>query len=191
MVMSIPRRYEPYPMPEDFGPIFHHLEEVGWNFDVCPTKQQPTGPYRPEDVVAAIVVSRGNLSKAAQLLGRRRSKLKSYIDSHQSVTEILHDTRECLIDKVEDNAFEIAENGDPSMVRFILQTVGKNRGYTTRHEATGRDGEAIRIDTSGAKEQLRAFLTRENQTAEAVANSSGAGVNTISPAESVETGEAL
>lgn len=165
---------KPCPLNLDF--TYNHVATNGWNFENCFTRRNRTGPYDPNDVVAALLHARGNLTEAARLVGRRRQAFKHFVDGNPEIYGICVEIRECVLDTVEQNALRMAEEGDPSMVRFVLQTLGKNRGWTTRVENTGKDGGAIEIDTSDAKDKLRALLGSRQH---------------VDPGESVETGEAL
>lgn len=163
---------QPCPLNLDF--TYEHVAVHGWNFESCYTRSNPTGPYDPNDVVAALLHARGNISEAARLVGRRRQKFKHFIDGNPQILEICTEIQESSLDRIQQNAVRMAEDGDPSMIRFVLQTLGKNRGFTTRFENTGKDGAPIEIDTSDAKEKLRVLLEARQH---------------VDPGESVDSGE--
>ena len=122
-----------------------------YDFENCPTRQDRYSPYHKPDVAAAIYKTEGNYTKMALLLGRRRGAIRDYILSNPELFEMMKEVRESVLDEIEDNVINQARRGDAQQARFILQTIGKDRGYTTRAESTGADGgpidlRAARID---------------------------------------------
>ena len=53
--------------------------------------------------------------------------------------------REELVDIAEIRLRVAINNGEPWAIALVLKTMGKNRGYTERHEITGADGDSIII----------------------------------------------
>lgn len=104
----------------------------GYDFEHCPTRQSPNGPYFHNDVVAALRETRGIISEAARLLGRSRNGLALYIDKHQEISELLNDEREAFIDTAEVKIRELVDAGDPASVRFVLTTLGRFRGWAMK-----------------------------------------------------------
>jgi len=114
-----------------------------YDFEGCQTRADRFGPYNKHDVVAAILLSKGTFSQMAILLGRNRGRVRDYVLSRPDVKEIFDDIREGLIDQLEADTFTSAIAGDPTDRRFLLTTIGKNRGYSTRTEATGADNAPL------------------------------------------------
>ncbi len=114
-------------------------------FDVCSTRLDRYGPYHKDDVLAAIVFTQGNYSEMARLLGRKRTGVRDYVLGNPDVKEVFDDTREGLLDAVETSVFKSAIDGDGPSQRFILSTLGKDRGFTTRAEHTGKSGGPLRM----------------------------------------------
>lgn len=115
-----------------------HEHEKRWYtenypFLTCETVLTPN--INPNDVRAALVVSDGNLAAAAAILGIGRPRLKSYIDRTPDLAQFLHVMRESILDAVENNLYRQALAGDAGQIRFLLSTVGKDRGYTTKTES--------------------------------------------------------
>ena len=131
------------------------LEQIQQHYDFhnCYTAKNPDGGFLEEDVVAAIAFSRGNWSRVARFLNRSRTSVFNYITRDIRLTEFRHEVAEMVMDSIEERTMEVALAGDPNMLRFMLKTVGKDRGYTTRVESTGKDGEAlnppVNVDLSG------------------------------------------
>lgn len=116
-----------------------------YNFAHCVTRRRHTGPYVKEDVIAAIYVTGANFAQMARVLDRRRSSVRDYVFANIEVKDVYDEIRETLLDIVEEMHNDLAKAGDGSACRYILSTQGKDRGYTTRTETTGKDGGPIEI----------------------------------------------
>lgn len=80
----------------------------------------------------ALVNNGGNVSRAARLLGFTRTKLQERIDRKPDLIQLLADLREEAVDDAETNQLLRARSGaDPQAERFVLQTLGRKRGYST------------------------------------------------------------
>ena len=136
------------------------LEKEDYPFAKCRSRKQRQ--YHLRDVIAAVLVTRGNYSKMGQLLGRPRAGVENFVKSHPDLSSFRHDVRQALVDEVEDMAFEKALDkdapGDGGMAKFVLQTVGKDRGYSTRVEHTGADGGPVKHEDTTPHERIRAML---------------------------------
>lgn len=128
-------------------PVF--FEEYGlidpneYDFINCDTRVNRNGPYRKVDVVAAIVATGGIYSQMAGLLGRRRSGIKDFVEGNPDIHAVKKDLQETLLDSVEQSQFVQAIRGDGPSGRFLLSTLAKDRGYSTRLESTGLNGAPI------------------------------------------------
>lgn len=112
-------------------------------FDTCYTRQDKLNPYADEDVAAALILSEGNLSSTATLLGRSRRSVETYILKVSFLRDLMEDIQAEFIDAVETLQKRAALSGDLTTQRFMLSTLGKDRGYVARSEATGKDGQPI------------------------------------------------
>lgn len=131
------------------------LDIESYAFQVCQTYTEPKGPYVKKDVVYAVLHANGNLGKAAKLLGRSRGGLKRWIDAQLDVQELLLDMKEARVDNVEEKQYELADLGDGAAGRFILQTAGKERGFTSRSELTGKDGKPLQTENTQLTADLK------------------------------------
>lgn len=85
----------------------------------------------------------------SELLGRRRNAIRDYILANIEVKDVWDEIRESLVDKVEAVHFTGALHaGDSAGQRFILSTLGKDRGYSTRQELTGSDGAPFAFEVT-------------------------------------------
>jgi hypothetical protein len=117
------------PFEKEFRELADKTETVGYSFEKCATRMDPEGPFHWEDVAMALVVFRGNFSRASQALGRRRNSLKRFVDGHEFLAELRAEIIEGLLDDVEDVVFTGARSGDFSTARWLLKELGHTRGY--------------------------------------------------------------
>lgn len=123
---------------------------LAYPFDDCETATNPVGPFWLPDVVNALMATDGNISRAARKLGRKRMGLQRYINSNIDLQEMLIDMREQKVDEAETHQAELMSLKDGAAGRFILQTLGKGRGYSSRTEMTGPDGRPLETNVTQA-----------------------------------------
>ena len=126
---------------------YDHIDAHGYDFKNCPTRVDRTGPYFIDDVLAAIAVAAGNLNRAAYLLRRSRVRLKDYVYRTDAAIEFLDNFQEGLLDYVEASHNRAALAGDGSAQRFLLSTLGKQRGYSTKTETKVEHGVQEHVHT--------------------------------------------
>lgn len=86
---------------------------------------------------------RGNTSAIGRAFGVTRQAVAAYIGRRPALVDLLKDCREERVDNAE-SALDLAVlRGEAWAVCFTLKTQGKDRGYTERHEHTGKDGGAM------------------------------------------------
>lgn len=124
-------------------PILTKEEAERYDFASCETRQDRALPYNYIDVHYALVASMGDYGYMAHLLGRSRTAVKQYVEAHPDLLDLRRDIRDSIIDAVETKELESALSGDGTSRRFVLTTLGKDRGYSTRVEQTGKDGGPI------------------------------------------------
>ena len=116
----------------------------------------PTGPFDVDSdtnkserkvsdaaIASEIIEQCGNVSAIARELKMRRGAVQERINVSVDLTLVLGENRESVIDDSETNMFRAVKAGDLPASKFILSTIGKNRGYGTRTELTGLDGAPI------------------------------------------------
>ena len=83
-------------------------------------------------IADALEAHEGNVAAAARDLGLSRTKLQERIDRNPDLMTILSDLREEVVDIAEVNTLRRAKSGaDPIAEKFVLQTLGKRRGWNT------------------------------------------------------------
>lgn len=112
--------------------------------------------YNPEpipldEVAAMLREHRGNLARTATALAISRGSLVSRVQANPPLQEIVAELRENILDKAEDNIFKEVEQGDAAASRFVLQTLGKDRGWVTRQENSNKEPLEITVRTFSDK----------------------------------------
>ena len=105
----------------------------------------------------AIPKCSGNLSRVADLLGITRARVASRVEKTPRLAFALAETKDRMLDSVEEAIQGKAKDGDVSAGKLVLTTIGKERGYVPRQEHVGRDGEGL---FSGAREELETTLAK-------------------------------
>lgn len=117
----------------------------GYDLVGCPTVTDPTGLIFDLDVAVALLRNDGNVGSVASALKRSRRVMETYITRDDKLAELQEDIHESFVDDAEAVARKLARAGDGGMVKFVLSTIGKRRGYVTRVENTGKDGAALQV----------------------------------------------
>ena len=147
---------------EKLREIQSRVAEDKYDFKKCATRLH--GRLYIEDVVASIFKTGGHLGDAAKLLGYQRHQIKNYISKSAFLSTVLENEDETLVDDSKRIfASQIREKGSPYAAAFILKTLGKNRGFTTRVEQTGRDGGPVEVSNSN-RQDLKDLLNKLNDS---------------------------
>lgn len=114
-------------------------------------KAKPRGkpgpkPLTKAKVLAAIKGSYGIMTSVAKKLGTTPGTAKKYVHMYPEALAAFQEEHDQINDLAESWLLTHIKMGDFRAVKFTLNTIGKNRGYTERHEITGEDGEPIRIE---------------------------------------------
>lgn len=119
------------------------VDYENYDFENCESNIFRALPLIEVDVYAALMWSKGNLSMAADLLNRPRRVLTDWIKGTPEMYQVLDEIRDRRLDTIQDKVIAQAELGDGTQARFVLTTLGKDRGFTTRVENTGKDGAPL------------------------------------------------
>jgi hypothetical protein len=107
----------------------------GYDLSSSWTAKNPGPGISDLDCAVALLRTGGVLSDAAKLLNRSRTVISSYIANTPHILELAEEVVDSFLDAVEKLQKDAALAGDSQAQRFILTTLGKRRGYTTRTEA--------------------------------------------------------
>ena len=153
---------------------YNWVDPENWDFGSCDTVLHPEMPIAHDDLVAAIRATESQVSSMMRLLGRSRAAIMRAISSSEAVQEIFGEYREYVVDTVEAGVLKKAMAGDGPSERFVLTTLGKNRGYSQRVESTGPNGGPVetvqRLDASGLSNDERADFKRLLLAAKGIRN---------------------
>lgn len=110
--------------------------------------------YNKQTVLAAIKESYGIKSTIAKRLKCEWHTADTYINKWPETQQALADEGECILDLAENQAIERLKAADGSMIRFVLATKGKKRGYSYDNEVAADESAVdteINIDMNGGE----------------------------------------
>ena len=102
-------------------------------------------PYTTKQFIKVIPGTGGIISVIARKVGCDWRTAHKYCNEYPTVNAVLQAEKESVLDLAEAQVIEAIRNGDMSIVKFYLTTIGKNRGYSERHEVSGPEGTEIPI----------------------------------------------
>ena len=170
------------------------VEQGGYNFEKCATRA--LGRPHIEDVAAALVVAHGSMADAAVLLGMGRGRLRAYVDRVPDLVDLVSQQREAFLDKVEKSVHERALAGEWRAQRFILTTLGRDRGYGNKLEVENTNtalAELLGGRTRATDHDLPSNgpiidITPEPEDGGPAADEAEASAETVDPAVHAESG---
>ena len=118
-----------------------------------PWDERPTElPLVVEEVRTALWTNQGNINDAAKLLKVSSQRLRRFVSNNEYLKRELEESKEVLKDIAEANVYEaLTDSVDAgrrdSMSRFVLSSIGKDRGY-------GAGGSGVNINTGTSKGRL-------------------------------------
>ena len=118
-------------------------------------------------VIEMLTATHGNVSLASQKLGVNRRTIHRHMKKNPALRQVVEDCREQVLDRAEENIFEAAEKGDLAACRFILTTLGKARGYSTRKEI---EQPRVRSVEELSSNELLAFRQERLRNGEEIEN---------------------
>lgn len=97
-------------------------------------------------VSEAIKIYRGNLSRVADACGVTRGHIYNFINGKApELWDEIKEARETIVDDLEQKGFDVAMRGHAGMIQFLLQALGKERGYVKRVENQQVGDQTIRF----------------------------------------------
>ena len=102
--------------------------------------------FTQEQMIRALTEARGLKMVAAEALHCDRATVHRYILRYPKVRQAYEEAIEGSIDLAQSKLITLIEREDWRAIRFMLCTLGKDRGFTERHEiaAPGDDLETLR-----------------------------------------------
>ena len=101
--------------------------------------------YKKQEVLDAIKDSYGIMTDIAKRLKCNWHTADEYVKKWPETLQALADESENYLDLTESACIDRIKQGDGQMIRFVLATKGKKRGYGT--EDAGNDGANAPADT--------------------------------------------
>ena len=98
--------------------------------------------YTNEEVIAALLKA-GTKLGASVIVGCNRATIDAYCDKHPEIEKAVLEAKEILVDIAETGLMKRVKEGHAPSIFFVCRTLGKDRGYSTRVEAVGKDGAPI------------------------------------------------
>lgn len=151
-----------------------------FSFLDCYTFSNPGSPIRETDLVHAIRFTHANYAHIGRLLNRRRQAVYDAINTNAVVREIFLEVRQTMLDDLESGIFVSAMEGHKDDRRFVLSTIGKDRGYTTKQQIAGNNDGPIQISNYDLSklsdeelEQLDTILASAGSRADGEASEEG------------------
>ena len=93
------------------------------------------------DIWDALVANDGNMSAAARSLSRSRIWMSTRVNKSPELLNLIRSFRDEVLDIAEQNVFARVKAGDdPATEKWLLSTLGKDRGYTQGVGGAGKDG---------------------------------------------------
>lgn len=104
--------------------------------------------YKKADILQAIKDSGGIVTTVALALNCDWHTAKANIERYEETREAFDSELETGLDLVEGKAYSQARNGDGAMIRFLLSTKGRHRGYgeTAPQESDSADDNELTIE---------------------------------------------
>ena len=102
--------------------------------------------FTQQQVIDALIRNGGLKGATARALHCNRLTVARYIKRYPAVKEAQEDAIGDTIDTAQAKLVEMVEQGDWRAVRYMLSTLGKDRGFTERQEIVAADDptEALR-----------------------------------------------
>jgi hypothetical protein len=96
-------------------------------------------------MIDALQANAGIKSAAARRLGCHLSTIDNYIDRYPTVRQAYEEARAGIVDMAESVVVRRVNAGEWDAAKFILTTLGKDRGWITKqeHEHSGRGGSPL------------------------------------------------
>lgn len=117
--------------------------------------------YSTAEIEHFLVEECGNVSATAKRMNVKRSNLADKINRTPELKIARGDIIQSILDKAESNVFTDIAAGDVDTSKYALNTLGKDRGYTTKSEV-----DANVISGDEAAQRLLAARNRARGAAE-------------------------
>ena len=87
-----------------------------------------------------------NFTESANCAGVRRDTIYRWLNDFNRYKQRFDNAREEALDEIENKAFAMAKLGNVELIKLILKTKGKDRGYTEKQILVHEDIPAVKIE---------------------------------------------
>lgn len=127
--------------------------------------------YTNEEIYDALRAANGNFMAAATALGCNRQVIKKRVEETPMLIDLVADFKDGVLDQAETNIYSAVLAGDQAASKFVLTTIGKERGFITRNEMTGAGGTDL---SAGMRDVVGSMVDQiAERMAEAAAKKEG------------------
>ena len=102
--------------------------------------------YTDEQIARVLRQTMGNMTATAQSLGCDRTTVYIRVKASPLLQTVCEEARESFIDLAESAMQKAVREGDVSATKYVLSTLGKNRGYCEKQEVKIDGLESITIN---------------------------------------------
>ena len=114
--------------------------------------------------IKAIEANFGIVSAVAKTLGVTPAAVYKRRSSDKDIEEAFELATEHLLDFAESKLVKLLKDENERAIIFTLKTKGKKRGYTERHELTGKDGGPIEVSPDELDRRIARLAERSRET---------------------------
>lgn len=116
----------------------------------------PNQVFSKDEIKDALITASGNIVKAAEIAGCDRKTVYNMIERYKTLKRVVDEQRrikkQIRVELAECNLDKDLEAGEWSATRFVLSTLGKEEGYSTRSEVAGVPGQPTEVILKTAEE---------------------------------------
>lgn len=132
---------------------------MGKTSRISPVKRD--GKYTTQALSKALVVTDGRVYLAAERLGCSPRTIYLRLEKEPELQELLRDIRGRFLDLAETALHQAVVKGEGWAVCFTLKTLGKERGYSERHEVATPPGQPLQVENTSFTDEERAKRIQE------------------------------
>jgi superfamily I DNA and RNA helicase len=119
------------------------MGDTSFDWDEYQKDASETPKVTDREIFEQLVRSNGNMSHAARALGIPRKRMYDRVQEVPALQALKRDLVDEILDTAEDNIFSGVRARDATDTRFVLQTLGKERGWSQGVAGTGKNGEVL------------------------------------------------
>jgi hypothetical protein len=108
-----------------------------------------------DDIEVALVISNGNITKAAEFLAVNSNSLRNRINEIQRLKTFCQELREGLVDLAETELVKQVKAGNVGAIIYVLKTFGKHRGHAERALEINHNVAGIQNNAAGLIQAMR------------------------------------